>query len=121
LTGTGGGKSAVSLSVTPSGGKVRVYPVEGGTARAELIADGATGALNIFDVEGATAVNLASLVTKAGYLEIANGNGQIVVKAGAQKDGRGKVTTGPIEGALAGSMGGGLEPAATIVGRLTGK
>ncbi len=121
LTGTGGGKSAVSLSVAPSGGKVRVYPVGGGTARAELIADGATGALNIFDIDGATAANLASVESKAGLLEIANGNGQIVVRAGAQKDGRGKVTTGPIEGALAGSMGGGLEPAATIVGRLTGK
>jgi hypothetical protein len=84
--------------VAPSGAKVRVYPVGGGTARAELIADGATGALSIFDIDGATAANLASVESKAGLLEIANGNGQIVVRAGAQKGRPGKGNHGSDRG-----------------------
>ncbi len=121
LAAAGGGKSVISLAVTPSGGKVRVFAAGGGTTRAELIADGATGAVNIFDSDGGTAVNITSLQSKAGKLEISNGSGNIVVQAGAQKNGRGMVTTGPVEGGLAGAMGGGLTPASTIVGRMKGK
>jgi hypothetical protein len=121
LTPAGGGKSALSLSVTPTGGKVRVFAATGGKARAELIADGATGAVNIFDSDGATAVNLASVESKAGKIEISNGLGDIVVQAGAQKNGRGMVTTGPFEGGLAGTLGAGLTPASTIVGQMKGK
>ncbi len=120
LTGPGGGTSAVSLDVEPSGGKVRVFPVKGGKARAELIAEGATGAVNIFDSEGSTAVIIASVTSKAGKMEISNGRGDIVVQAGAQESGRGMVTTGPFEGGLAGTLGGGLTTASTIVGQLKG-
>jgi hypothetical protein len=121
LTAPGGGKSVVSLSVTPTGGKVRVYAAPGGTTRAELIANGPIGAVNIFDSEGGTAVNVTSTESKAGKVEISNGLGNIVVQAGAQKNGRGMVTTGPFEGGLAGTLGSGLTPASTIVGRMTSK
>jgi hypothetical protein len=121
LTAAGGGKSAVSLSVTSTGGKVRVFAAAGGKTRAELIADDATGAVNIFDSDGATAVNVASVESKAGKIEISNGLGDIVVQAGAQKNGRGMVTTGPFEGGLAGTLGAGLTPASTIVGQMKAK
>jgi len=89
--------------MTATGGKVRVFPPGGGTTRAELIAEGASGASN------------------AGRLELGNGRGSIVVQAGSIGSGRGMVSTGPYDAGVAGTMGGGLKPASSLLGSLKSK
>jgi hypothetical protein len=122
LTGAGGGKSAVSLSVATDGGVVRVFPSEGGKARAELAATSSGGALNLFDIAGANAASIDVDESKAGRLEFTNGNGSIVVQAGATPANRlGFVSTGPFDGGVAARQGNGAMPASTLVGRKTGK
>jgi hypothetical protein len=122
LTAAAGGPSAISFAVTPSGGKIRVFAANGGKARAELTAEGPLGALNIFDVEGTTAATLATAASKAGFLQISNGRGAIVVEAGADsKTGRGRVSAGPYDAGVAGTMGGGMQAASSIVGSNTAK
>jgi hypothetical protein len=122
LTAGGGGPSAISLAVTPSGGKIRVFAANGGKARAELTAEGTLGALNIFDVEGTTAATLATAESKAGFLQISNGRGAIVVEAGADsKTGRGRVSAGPYDAGVAGTMGGGMKAASSIMGSNSAK
>ena len=70
---------------------------------------GGKSAVNIFDSEGGVAVNVASVQSNAGKIEISNGRGDAIVQAGVQKNGRGMVTTGPFEGA-GGHPGRGAEP-----------
>lgn len=122
LTGATGGKTALSLAVTTTGGKVRVFPAEGGSARAELSADGAVGSVNLFASDGTNAATLSSVTSKAGRLQLSNGRGSIAVEAGADSStGKGMVSAGPFDGGVAGTMGGGMEPASSIVGRSKGK
>jgi hypothetical protein len=122
LTSATGGKTALSLSVTPTGGKVRLFPAEGGSARAELSADGATGSVNLFASDGTNAASLSSVTSKAGRLQLTNGRGNIAVEAGADSStGKGMVSAGPFDGGVAGTMGGAMEPASSIVGRSKAK
>lgn len=122
LTGAAGGNSVVSVSSTPAGGVVRVFGPKGGKARAELASDGNAGMVNVFDAEGTAQVTLATgAESGAGRLVISNGKGSVVVQAGSDQSGRGLVKTGPFEGGVAGTMGGGLSAASSLVGNLSGK
>ena len=121
LNGPGGAKTAVHLSVTETGGKVRVFPAAGGKARAELIADGENGAIAVFNSQGTSAVVLESASSGAGHLVILNDAGENAVEAGVMKGGTGIVRAGPAGSGPAGSLGGGLLPASSIQGKKGGK
>jgi hypothetical protein len=121
LTGPLGGNTAVQLKVTPTGGKVRVFPVEGGKARAELIADGDSGAMTVFNGSGSSAAVVESGKSGSGHLVILNAAGENAVEAGAINGGIGIVRTGPAGSGPAGNLGGGLLPASSIQGKKPGK
>jgi hypothetical protein len=121
LTGPLGGNTAVQLKVTPTGGKVRVFPVEGGKARAELIADGDSGAMTVFNGSGSSAAVVESGKSGSGHLVILNAAGENAVEAGAINGGIGVVRTGPAGSGPAGNLGGGLLPASSIQGKKPGK
>lgn len=94
LTGPAGGETAVGLSVSETGGSVKVFPAAGGTARAELSADGPGGSVTAYSQAG-EAVAILKSGEGAGLLEISDGSG-IVVQAGALRSGIGIVRTGPM-------------------------
>jgi hypothetical protein len=120
LTGPGSAKTAVHLSVTDTGGKVRVFPAAGGKARAELTAEGDNGAVTVFNSQGTSAVVLESASSGSGHVVVLNGSGENAVEAGVM-GGVGIVRAGPAGAGPAGSLGGGLSPASSIQGKKGGK
>lgn len=122
ITGPTGQHSGARLSMAESGGQVSVFPANGGRAKAALQIDGDGGAVNLWDKAG---TEIRARLTSngsdgAGLLEIGNGRGDIVVSAGAtQTNAVGFVSTGPYDGGVAGTMGGGLKAASTLLGSKT--
>lgn len=135
------GTAVAGILATPNGGRMLVTGAEGGRTVAALYAQ-AGGQLRLWDPAGSTrvladsnsdghsqlsvlsgfgSVTLDAADTLSPMLEIADGSGAQLVRAGINTEGVGVVATGPNGWGPAGIMGGGTLPASQIAGSKVGK